>query len=45
MVLETILVAFAMFSAIPLLDMALALYSDGTTFGSTGIEAYTPQGG
>ena len=32
-------------SAIPLLDMALALYSDGTTFGSTGIEAYTPQGG
>ncbi len=32
-------------AAIPLLDMALALYSDGTTFGSTGIEAYTPQGG
>jgi nicotinate-nucleotide--dimethylbenzimidazole phosphoribosyltransferase len=32
-------------AAIPLLDMALALYSEGTTFGSTGIEAYTPQGG
>lgn len=32
-------------AAIPLLDMALALYSDGTTFDSTGIEAYTPQGG
>lgn len=31
--------------AIPLLDMALALYSDGTTFDGTGIEAYTPQGG
>jgi nicotinate-nucleotide--dimethylbenzimidazole phosphoribosyltransferase len=32
-------------AAIPLLDMALALYSEGTTFDSTGIEAYTPQGG
>ena len=32
-------------AAIPLLDMALALYRDGTTFESTGIEAYTPQGG
>ncbi len=31
-------------SAIPLLDMALSLYADGTTFDSTGIEAYTPQG-
>ena len=31
-------------AAIPLLDMALALYSDGTTFDGTGIEAYTPQG-
>ena len=27
-------------AAIPMLDMALSLYSDGT-----GIEAYTPQGG
>ncbi len=32
-------------AAIPLLDMALSLYSDGTTFDSTGIEAYQPQGG
>ncbi len=32
-------------AAIPLLDMALALYSDGTTFAGTGIEAYQPQGG
>jgi len=32
-------------AAIPLLDMALSLYADGTTFDSTGIEAYTPQGG
>lgn len=32
-------------AAIPLLDMALSLYSDGTTFDGTGIEAYTPQGG
>lgn len=32
-------------AAIPLLDMALALYQDGTTFERTGIEAYTPQGG
>ena len=32
-------------AAIPLLDMALALYSEGATFDSTGIEAYTPQGG
>ncbi len=31
--------------AIPMLDMALSLYQDGTTFDSTGIEAYTPQGG
>ena len=31
-------------AAIPLLDMALSLYSDGTTFDSTGIEAYQPQG-
>ena len=30
--------------AIPMLDMALSLYQDGTTFDSTGIEAYTPQG-
>ena len=30
-------------AAIPLLDMALALYSEGTTFEGTGIEAYTPQ--
>ena len=28
----------------PMLDMALALYSEGTTFDGTGIEAYTPQG-
>ena len=32
-------------AAIPLLDMALALYDHGTTFDGTGIEAYTPQGG
>ena len=32
-------------AAIPLLDMALALYSDGTTFDGMGMEAYTPQGG
>ena len=31
-------------AAIPLLDMALSLYSEGTTFDGTGIEAYTPQG-
>ena len=31
--------------AIPMLDMALALYQDGTTFDGTGIQAYTPQGG
>ena len=31
--------------AIPMLDMALSLYQDGATFDSTGIEAYTPQGG
>ena len=30
---------------VSLLDMALALYQDGTTFERTGIEAYTPQGG
>ena len=36
---------FRSVAAIPLLDMALALYQDGTTFESTGIEAYTPQGG
>lgn len=29
-------------AAIPLLDMALALYRDGTTFDGTGIEAYQP---
>ena len=32
-------------AAIPLLDMALALYRDGATFEGTGIEAYQPQGG
>ncbi len=32
-------------AAIPLLDMALALYRDGTTFDGCGIPAYTPQGG
>ena len=32
-------------AAIPLLDMALALYRDGTTFDGCGIEAYQPQGG
>lgn len=32
-------------AAIPLLDMALSLYSNGTTFDATGIEAYRPQGG
>ncbi len=32
-------------AAIPLLDMALSLYSEGATFDGTGIEAYTPQGG
>lgn len=32
-------------AAIPLLDMALALYRDGTTFEGTGIEAYVPQRG
>lgn len=31
--------------AIPMLDMALSLYQDGTTFDGTGIQAYTPQGG
>ena len=31
-------------AAIPLLDMALSLYRDGTTFDGCGIEAYTPQG-
>lgn len=30
-------------AAIPLLDMALALYLNGTTFDNTGIEAYRPQ--
>ena len=30
-------------AAMPLLDMALALYRDGATFESTGIEAYRPQ--
>lgn len=29
-------------AAMPLLDMALALYRDGTTFDSCGMEAYTP---
>ena len=32
-------------AAMPLLDMALALYRDGTTFDGCGIEAYQPQGG
>lgn len=32
-------------AAIPLLDMALALYRDGTTFDGCGIPAYTPKGG
>ena len=32
-------------AAMPLLDMALALYRDGTTFDGCGIEAYRPQGG
>ena len=32
-------------AAMPLLDMALALYQDGTTFDGCGIEAYRPQGG
>ncbi|MDE6880473.1 MAG: nicotinate-nucleotide--dimethylbenzimidazole phosphoribosyltransferase [Oscillospiraceae bacterium] len=31
-------------AAIPLLDMALALYRDGTTFDGYGMQAYTPQG-
>ena len=31
-------------AAIPLLDMALSLYRDGTTFDGTGIEAYQPHG-
>ncbi len=30
-------------AALPLLDMALAVYSGGQTFGELGIEAYTPQ--
>ena len=29
----------------PILDMALAVYSEMATFDDTGIEAYTPQGG
>lgn len=32
-------------AAMPLLDMALALYRDGTTFDGCGIPAYTPKGG
>lgn len=32
-------------AAMPMLDMALSLYRDGTTFDGAGIEAYTPQGG
>ena len=32
-------------AAIPLLDMALAVYLDSYTFGECGIDAYTPQGG
>ena len=32
-------------AAIPLLDMALSLYRDGTTFDGCGIPAYTPKGG
>lgn len=31
-------------AALPLLDMALAVYSGGHTFGTTGMEPYTPQG-
>ena len=30
-------------AALPLLDMALAVYGGGQTFGELGIEAYTPQ--
>lgn len=29
--------------ALPLLDMALAVYHSGHTFGALGIDAYTPQ--
>ena len=32
-------------AAMPMLDMALSLYRDGTTFDGAGIKAYTPQGG
>jgi len=32
-------------AAMPLLDMALALYQDGATFGDYGIPAYQPMGG
>ena len=32
-------------AAMPLLDMALALYRDGVTFDGYGIPAYTPKGG
>ena len=32
-------------AAMPLLDMALALYRDGTTFDGYGMQAYTPKGG
>lgn len=32
-------------AAMPLLDMALAVYRDSYTFSECGIEAYTPQGG
>ena len=31
-------------AALPLLDMALAVYSSGHTFGKMGMEPYTPQG-
>ena len=32
-------------AAIPLLDMALAVYQGSSTFDETGIEAYQPLGG
>ena len=37
--------AVAMAAAMPLLDMARAVYMDCYTFEEGGIEAYTPQGG
>ena len=30
-------------AALPLLDLALAVYHGGRTFGALGMEAYTPQ--